>query len=453
MFHRAGLQTFVFLVAISTLCLSLLGLSLLADEFAQFRGSQVGVAADQKIPLKWSNDENVAWKVPVPGSGWSQPILWQDRVYITTAVSDPPLRPKNFSDGVKTPQSMGLGGFSRAPDVTIDWQLLCLNAATGQTIWSHSVTTGKPKYATHPSNTYATETPVADAEGIYVFFGATGTLAAIGHDGSRRWQQELGAYPSNNGFGTGSSLAINEGTVFVQHFTSDTASVFAFDTHSGTSRWKYDRSTKGSSWSTPVIWRNQMRTELIVAGNDDVDSLDPETGSVIWKLGKVKAPTACSVAADKERLYFGGSDPFAKGPLFALTAGSTGDLTPEKKNGTFAGCAWLEAKAGPGMASPVSNGQFLYVADNNILRCYDAKTGERLYQNRLPGLKMVAASPLIIGDKLFVLDEAGAAALVRLGKEFEVIGGGQIDDVFWATPAVGNQSIYLRGINALYCIR
>ncbi len=137
---------------------------------------------------------------------------------------------------------------------------------------------------------------------------------------------------------------------------------------------------------------------------------------MIWKLGKVKRPPHAQSQQTRNVSTSVVRTHLPKGPLFALTAGSTGDLTPEKKNGTFAGCAWLEAKAGPGMASPVSNGQFLYVADNNILRCYDAKTGERLYQNRLPGLKMVAASPLIIGDKLLVLDEAGAAALVRLAR-------------------------------------
>ncbi len=105
------------------------------------------------------------------------------------------------------------------------------------------------------------------------------------------------------------------------------------------------------------------------------------------------------------------------------------------------------------MASPVCDGQYLYVADNNILRCYDAQTGQRLYQNRLPDMKLVAASPLIVGDKLLIVDEGGTAVLVKVGKEFEVVGGGRIEDVFWSTPAVGNQSIYLRGIDALYCIR
>ncbi len=424
-----------------------------ADDFVQFRGTSAGVTNAQDLPLTWSGTENVAWKVTLPGAGWSQPVVWQNRVYVTTAVADPPLRPKNFADGVKTPQSMGLGGFTGAPKVTIEWQLLCLNADSGELQWKHTINMGKPEFPIHPSNTYATETPVVDEQGVVVFLGATGTLAAVSHEGKRLWQQELGAFPTNNGFGTGSSLAIDDGKIFVQHFTSKSGLVLCADARTGATKWKVERAKQGSSWSSPIVWRNKQRHELIVAGNEEINSLDPNTGAELWKLQKVKAPTACSVAADAERLYFGGSDPFSKGPLFALSAGSSGDLTPEKMNGTFAGCAWSQPKAGPGMASPVSNGQFLYVVDNNILRCYDAQTGERLYQDRLPDMRLVAASPLIVGNNLLVIDEAGVGAWVKVGKEFEIVGGGKIEDVFWATPAVANQSIYLRGIDAIYCLR
>ncbi len=255
-----------------------------------------------------------------------------------------------------------------------------------------------------------------DEQGVVVFLGATGTLAAVSHEGKRLWQQELGAFPTNNGFGTGSSLAIDDGKIFVQHFTSKSGLVLCADARTGATKWKVERAKQGSSWSSPIVWRNKQRHELIVAGNEEINSLDPNTGAELWKLQKVKAPTACSVAADAERLYFGGSDPFSKGPLFALSAGSSGDLTPEKMNGTFAGCAWSQPKAGPGMASPVSNGQFLYVVDNNILRCYDAQTGERLYQDRLPDMRLVAASPLIVGNNLLVIDEAGVGAWVKLAK-------------------------------------
>jgi outer membrane protein assembly factor BamB len=428
--------------------------SLASDaDFPQFRGQAGGFVAEQAIPLKWSATENLAWKVAVPGAGWSQPILWQQRLYVTSAVSEEAMRPKSFNDGVKMPQSFGLGGFAKAPDVKLDWQLHCYDAANGQELWTKTIVSGKPKYPVHPSNTYATESPVADADGVYVFFGATGTVAAVSHAGQLRWQQELGAHPSNNGFGTGSSLAIDHSKVFVQHFTKDCGTVFCLDAASGETRWRFERQPFGSSWSSPVVWRNAQRSEVIVAGGEQLDSLDPETGKVLWKLGKVKAPSACSVAFDPQRLYFGGSDPFSKGPLFAMTAGGSGDLTPEKTNGQFKGCLWSVPQAAPGMASPVSDGRCVYVADNNILRCYDAETGARHYQMRFPDMKLVVASLLVIGDKLLIVDEAGTALLVRAGKDFEVIGGGKLDDTFWATPAVGGDSIYLRGVDALHCIR
>ncbi len=424
------------------------------DEFAQFRGADgSGIVRDQRIPVSWSAEENMAWKIDVPGAGWSQPVVWGDRLFVTSAVAENDLRPKGFEDGVKTPQSMGLGGFVPAPSTTIEWQVFCYNALTGEPLWKRTVATGKPQFAIHPSNTYATESPVADAEGIYVFFGATGALAALNHQGELKWKQELGAYPTSNNFGTGSSLAIFESRVIVQLLTEKSRNVTCFDAHTGSTVWKHERDKNETSWSSPIIWRNELRSELLVSGGERIESLDPKSGSVLWELTNVKAPTACSIASDGKQIYFGGSDPFSKGPLFAVKSGASGNVAPKKKNGEFDSLAWLEKQAGPGMASPVSSGEHVYVVDNNILRCYDATTGERRYQTRLPKLKMVAACPLIVGDKLLVLDESGTSALVKLGPEFEVVGGGQIKDVFWATPAVANDAIYFRGVQGIYCIK
>lgn len=425
-----------------------------SDEFPQFRGADGrGVVRDQQIPMSWSAEQNLAWKIDVPGAGWSQPVIWGDRLFITTAVAEKELIPKGFEDGVKTPQSMGLGSFSSAPDTNIDWQVLCYNAITGKALWNRTVTSGKPEFAIHPSNTYATESPVADADGIYVFFGATGDLAAFSHEGELKWKQNLGAFPTSNSFGTGSSLAIFESKVIVQQLTEKSSGVMCFDTRTGSSVWKHERAKSETSWSSPVLWRNGLRAELLVSGGERIESLDPASGSKLWELTNVKAPTACSIAADDKQIYFGGSDPFSKGPLFAVKSGASGSVAPKKKNGEFESMAWLEKQAGPGMASPVSSGEHVYVVDNNILRCYDAATGERRYQTRLPKLKMVNACPLIVGDKLLVIDEAGSAALVKLGPEFEVIGGGEIKDIFWATPAVAHNSIYFRGVQGIYCVR
>ena len=425
-----------------------------ADDFPQFRGVDgIGVTHERSVPRTWSSKENVAWKISVPGAGWSQPVIIGQQLYITSAVADKEIKPKNFSDGVKMPQSMGLGGMSKAPNTTIQWQVNCYDTRTGNLLWTETITEGKPKFPIHPSNTYATETPVADQNGVYAFFGATGTIAGLTPEGRKMWQKELGAFPTNNGFGTGSSLAIHRGKIYVQHFTNKSGILACYDSKTGDELWRVDREKNESSWSSPIVWENELRAEILSSGNDLLCSYDPDTGRELWRLANVKSPTACSIAADQRQIYFGGSDPFSTGPLFAMKAGAKGDVSPKKKNDTFDACAWLENKGGPGMPSPVSSGTYMYVVDKNILRCYDTSTGKRLYQSRIPSLTMVAASPLIVDDKILILDESGNAALVKVGPEFEVIGGGKLDDTFWATPAIAGGAIYLRGVNALYCIR
>ncbi len=439
---------------VSVFALILTTVSCIADDFAQFRGpAGTGVAPSQPIATNWSADKNVAWKVRNPGAGWSQPIVWGDRLYLSAAVGEKDLRPSNFADGVKSPQSMGVSMFAKVPDFPLEWKVFCLSVVDGSTIWEKTVTTGKPKFPIHPSNSWATETPVADTDGVYVYFGASGVVAALGHDGEVRWADDIGAFKTSNSFGTGSSLAIHDGRIFAQNFNEENAALVCFNTITGEKVWTANRQDKGTSWSTPLIWKNVERTELIVSGGEQVDSFNLESGELFWTLKNVKASTACTPGADNERLYFGGSDPFSKGPLFAVRPGGSGDLSPEKKNAQFASCQWLQERQGPGMASPVSSGKFVYTTDNNILKCFNAETGERLYQTRLPGLEMVAASPILIGDKVLLVDENGKACIVAASAQFEVIGRGELPDTFWATPAVSKGAIFLRGVESLYCIR
>ena len=181
------------------------GSTAVAEEFVQLRGSSGnGQVADREIPLSWSDDENVAWKVALPGSGWAQPVVWKDRIYVASAVCDKDLSQANFASGVRSPQSMGVTMFARAPAADIAWTLQCISVTDGSTIWSTPVVTGKAKFSVHPSNSYATETPVVDQNGIYVYFGAAGIVAGLNHDGRVRWQQDIGVFETSNSFGTGS---------------------------------------------------------------------------------------------------------------------------------------------------------------------------------------------------------------------------------------------------------
>ncbi|MFM7055798.1 MAG: PQQ-binding-like beta-propeller repeat protein [Planctomycetota bacterium] len=444
----------LFLQLASRVLLAGVATSAAAGDFLQFRGGQLsGTASQEPLPLEWSAEKNIAWKIASPAAGWAQPLVVGKNLYVTGAVSQADLRPANFANGVKSPQSMGISLFSRPPKEQLTWKLFCLSTVDGRILWEQTVAEGQAKFPIHPSNSWATETPAADADGVYVYSGAAGVVSGFSHSGQALWKQDVGVFRTSNSFGTGSSLAIHSGSVFVQNLNEEQSHVWCLDTRTGTVKWKFARTSGGTSWSTPLIWTNARRVELIVSGGDQVDSLDPATGAVNWTIRNVKAATACSPCADGERLYFGGSDPFSKGPLVAVSAGASGELVPEEKNGRFDHCVWLQERLGPGMASPLSTGKYLYTNDNNILRCFDAASGEKLYQTRIPGLDMLAASPLLIGDHLLLLDENGRACIVKVGPEFEKVGEGQLDDVFWATPAIGTGAIFLRGVESIYCIR
>ncbi len=304
----------------------------------------------------------------------------------------------------------------------------------------------------HPSNSYATETPVADEFGVYSYFGAAGKLAGVSHSGELLWVKDVGVFKTSNSFGTGSSLAIDEGRIYLQNFSEESGDIICVDSRTGETIWQEQRENFETSWSSPILWKNPLRKELIVSGGSRVESFDPATGQRLWSLGNVKAATACSVCADQQRIYFGGSDPFSSGPLFAVGYGGSGDLSPKKKNGEFEYAAWINSSSAPGMASPVSSGEFIYVAEKNILRCYSADSGERLYQQRLPGMKMVNSSPQIVGEQLLLVDEGGTSCVVQVGPTFQLLGTGQLDDTFWSTPAISDGVIFLRGLNSLYCI-
>jgi outer membrane protein assembly factor BamB len=378
-------------------------------------------------------------------------VVWGNKLFVTSAVSDKEMKPKNFAGGVRTPQSMGMGFMSKAPDVEIEWTLFCLNASTGEILWKKVVDQGKPQYAVHPSNSYATETPVVNENTVIAYFGATGEMAAIDHAGNGLWQRNFGAQKTNNSFGTGSSLAIYEDQVFLQNFSESTADLHALNIRTGQTNWKQSRDKNGTSWSSPILWKNDLRTELVVSGGSQVEAFDPASGQSIWTLKNVKAATACSLCWDSKHIYFGGSDPFSKGPLFAVRAGGSGDISPAKKNGEFELCAWQAKKSAPGMSSPACGDSSVVVVDKNILRAYDRDTGDRIHQSRVKDLTMVNASPIMIGKNLLLIDEAGNCAVVDT-ESFETIATGQLNDTVWATPAVSSTGIYIRGVEALYCI-
>ena len=239
------------------------------DNWPQFRGAGGnGLAGDNKLPLEWGADKNIRWKTEVPGVGWSAPIIWGNKLFVTTAVTDNQAKPKSGSRG-------GGGGGGRAkgpPDVTYRWQLHCLDAATGKEIWKQVALEAKPRISKHGSNTYATETPVTDGQHIYAYFGMTG-LFCYDLTGKLIWKKDLGSYPMMAGWGTASSPVLEGELVFVQCDNEQKSFLAAFDKTTGAEKWRAERTEK-STWSTPYLWRNRQRTELVALG-ETVRSVRP----------------------------------------------------------------------------------------------------------------------------------------------------------------------------------
>jgi outer membrane protein assembly factor BamB len=424
-----------------------------AADWPQFRGpTGGGVAAEATPPAEWSAESGVAWKVKLPGTGWAQPIVAGESVFVAAAVSDPPLVPKNMMAGVATPQSKPGAKPLDPPGATVDWQLVCLDRATGKARWANTVASGKPKYAVHPSNSYATETPAADAERVYAFFGATGTLAAFDHAGKELWKKEYGAHPTANAFGTGSSPVLAAGKLYLQCFNDDAAFLVCLDAKTGQEKWRADRKP-GTSWSTPLVWANAARTEVVACGAGLVTGHDPDTGAELWRCGGIDSTFSSSPAATDRFVFFGNSGPGSRGQLLAVKAGAKGDVTPKAGAGASEFVAWSKLAAGPGLASPVAVGDYLYVCTNSGLACYEAATGKQVYKERLPKVRMIAACPLVADGKLFFVDDAGQAVVVKAGPQFEVVGEGKLDDTFWASPAAAGDALLLRGLEHLYCLR
>lgn len=414
-------------------------------DWAQFRGpSGNGYIGELSHPAEWSMKKNIAWSQSVPGGGWASPVIVGQRVFILTAVDSNNTKPLNHSGGVRNMRG-------KKPTEPYVFKLICFNAKDGSIEWETILANEKPKHAIHPSNTYATESPVSDGKQVYCYSAAIGKVSAVDMNGKVSWSVNVGAFPSGNGFGTGSSLALSEGKLFIQCDNDKDSFVVALEASNGKEAWKRKRTSR-TSWSTPFIWDNGDRTDLVVCGSGTVTGYNPVTGKTNWRLTNVSTAFTASPASDSSRIFLGNSSPRGQGPLLAIDSRIKGESRLDMSK-LSNGISWGHLRGGPGMASPVVSGDYLYVCSRGFLACYNAKTGERVYKSRLPSAKSIAASSWADNKHVYLLDESGTTFVIKAGAKFEVVTENRLDDLFWATPAVVNGSLFLRGAEKLYCIR
>jgi outer membrane protein assembly factor BamB len=419
-----------------------------STNWPQFRGpGSLGVADNPGLPNQWSAKENVAWKVEVPGRGWSCPIVWGERVFVTTVVSEGEMEPAK--------KGLYLGGERKeVPTAAHRWVVLCYDLKSGRELWHEEAYRGTPSNPLHVKNTYASSTPVTDGERVYAYFGNVG-LFCYALEGRKLWSTNWPPVRIRSGWGIASSPVVHGGRVFVVNDNEEKSFAVAVDAKTGGQLWRIEREEK-SNWTTPLVWHNEKRTELITSGTKRVRSYDLD-GKLLWELGSMSSINIPTPFANLSMLYVSSGFVADKvRPAFAIKPGASGDITlkPGETNNEF--IAWYQPTAGPYNPSPLLYGDYLYVLfDFGFLSCHDARTGQQVYakQRIREGTTSFTASPWAANGEIFALSEDGDTYVFQAGPEYKLLRKNALDEMCMATPAIAGDRLLIRTLTKLYCVR
>lgn len=434
-------------VLISTGLVFLTTTPMVAQNWPGWRGDGLGISPEKNPPLKWSENEGVMWKTPIPGAGHSSPIVWGNRVFVTTGVAEDP-NVETFKGGVF------MGGDRSKPDESeYAWRVICLDADKGDILWSKAVARQRPKNRRHTKNTYASETPATDGKYVFASFGSAG-LYAVDFEGTVLWKRDLGLMRVRAGWGTGSSPILFRNTIIVNCDGDDDSYIAAFDKTTGDPVWRTERN-EGASWGTPFLFEADGRTTVVTNARRRLRGYEATTGKLLWECGGGSMIPVPSPVATQGLVFFSsGHNMLPYCPIVAVRADAMGDITPPRGESTSDGVAWSHRSGGPYVTSPIAIGEYLYVPlDKGVLACYEAQTGKTVYEDQKLGTRnTIIASPIAADEKIYIQTEDGECYIIRQGPAFEILAVNKLDEVFCASPAISAGRIYLRGRKHLYCI-
>jgi outer membrane protein assembly factor BamB len=388
-------------------------------------------------PLAWSDAKNIAWKIPIPGRGHSSPVLWGDKLFLTTAV---PLSEIVQGDRRGPGGGTGVG-------IEHKFVVMCLDRRTGKVIWERVVKTAKPHEGYHfKYGSFASNSPVTDGKHLIAFFGSRGVYC-FDLDGKPIWQKEFVAMRMRLGFGEGTAPTLHGDRLFLNFDQESDSFLVALNKNDGKELWKVARD-EPSSWAQPLVVEHGGSRQVIVSATNKVRSYDYESGKLILECAGLGSNVIPATVTANGIVYVmsGHRDP----NLLAIKLGRTGDLT-----GTDS-ILWTNTRGNSYTASPVLFENKLYmVTDNGFVSCLDAVTGKPFYQQqRLPKPYNFKSSPVGAGGKLYLATENGDVVVLKMGEQFEVLSTNTMaDQIFIATPAIADGRIFLRSQETLYCIR
>ena len=425
------------------------------ENWPQFPGETAGVVADDPtLPDSWGPDENVVWEIDVPGRGWASPIVWEDHVFVltSTAVTGPevPIQP------IENYRARSLGGAMTRADITdidepLRWVLYDIDFGTGAVRWEQTLHTAVPSLPTHQKSTFASETPVTDGERVYVYLADIG-LYAVDFDGKLAWSKPMDWVPRQE-WGAASSPVLHEGQLFVVNDNDEQSYIAAFEAATGDELWRTERD-EGSNWSTPFVWENDVRTEVVTTGRNGVRSYGLN-GELLWSLTGMSSLVIPTPFSDHGLLYINsGYVADENRPVYAVRPGARGDITLAEGTNSNDYIVWSHPQLGSYNPSSLVYGDYHYtLLDRGILMCYDARTGQEVYpRKRITAGTLFTASPWAYNGKIFVLSEDGDTFVIQAGSEFAVLGRNSLDEMTLSTPAVARGSVLIRTATKLYRI-
>jgi len=433
------LSLFVMSIAFGNLSATARG----ADQnWPSFRGHQgCGLAEGFATVAEWDmeTEKNVLWKSAVPGLGHSSPIIWGDRIFLTTAI---------YSEGEQYLKvGMYGSGDPEEEDGEFSWHLYCFDRATGEMLWDRASYKGKSKDKRHPKSTHASSTPCTDGTHVVAYFGSEG-LHCYDFEGELLWSIDLGRV--NQGapgapeyeWGGGASPVIHEGKLIVQCDQQDQSFIAAYDVRTGKEIWKTDRD-EDPTWGTPTVITG-THPQIVANGYKHIGAYEIETGKEIWKMhggGDVPVPTPI-VAFDH---IFITNAHGRMAPIYAIKTSAKGDISLEETSLANEHITWSIRRGGNYIPTPIIVGEHLYCcSDRGEVTCFNARGGEVVYRHRLGGRPTFSGSPAAADGKIYCPSEKGKIFVLKAGPEFEVLAVNDMGEICMASPAVCDGILYIR---------
>ena len=439
---------------IAMLMASMISAAVCADDnWPQFRGQGgLGIGSGNP-PTEWDvrTGKNVSWKTPIPGLGHSAPIVWGDRVFLTTAVNTDKENPS-----VETGWSGGAGESAKDTGEWA-WQVLCLQLETGEILWTKEARVGQPAIKRHLKASHVNCSPATDGQFVIAFFASEG-LYCFDLDGQLIWKRDFGKLVSGPynapalEWGFASSPIIHNGLVIVQCDCLNTNFVAILDLKTGNEIRRIDRRGEVATWSTPLVVTTEDRQQIVCNGYRQIAGYDLITGERIWHLnggGDIPVPTPLFANG---LIYL--TSGHSRSPIFAVQPTATGDLTASTDGTRKSGLAWWQPRDGSYMPTPLVKDQRLYTCnDNGRLDVRDAITGNLIYRQRVgTASHTYSASAVAAGGHVYFVSEQGQVTVIEEGNVYREVASNDLAEVIMSTPAISGDRLLIRTVRNLYCL-